>query len=349
MHKENILKRLRTLRKPITVEKFIEICLYGEGGYYKDSNIIGSVGDFITAPEISQLFGEILGIYILNYWQNNINKKFNFVELGPGKGTLLLDIIKITKSFDAFNKAINIKLIEKNKKLIDVQKNNFSKFNININQISWLHDFKNFNKDPVIVIANEFLDCFPIRQFYKKNYMNYEKMVLYDTTNEKLKFVDKEIKNHNILKNIQPYKHLDVIEISKSRENYFSKVCKHILNVGGMMITIDYGYLEKPKKFTLQSVYNNKNSNVLDNIGNQDITSLVDFKSLISIAKSYNLKIDIFSNQRDFLIQNGVYERLKKILLNCKMNEGNIIKDSLNRIIDQNNMGSIFKVLVVSK
>ena len=349
MHKQNVLKQLRQLKKSITIEKFIEISLYGENGYYTDSKVIGSTGDFVTAPEISQLFGEILGLYALNYWQNNIKKKFNFVELGPGNGTLLLDIIKITKSFDAFNKAINIKLIEKNKKLMDVQKYNFIIFNININLINWFQDFTNFNKDPVIVIANEFFDCLPIRQFYKKNDINYEKMVQYDIPNEKLKFVDREVKSHNTLKSIELHKHLNIIEISKSRENYFSKICKHILKVGGMMIAIDYGYLEKPRNFTLQSVYNNKNSNVLDNIGNQDITSLVDFKSLISIAKSHSLKIDIFSSQRDFLIQNGIYERLEKILLNCKTHEKDIIKNGLNRIVDQNNMGSIFKVLVVSK
>ena len=115
------------------------------------------------------------------------------------------------------------------------------------------------------------------------------------------------------------------------------------------MIAIDYGYLEKPKNFTLQSIYNNKNSNILDNIGYQDITSLVDFKSLISIAKYHNLQINIFSSQRDFLIQNGIYERTKKILTNCKTYQKEIIKSGLNRIIDIKNMGAIFKVLVISK
>ena len=115
------------------------------------------------------------------------------------------------------------------------------------------------------------------------------------------------------------------------------------------MIAVDYGYLEKPKNFTLQSFFNNKNSNVLDNIGFQDITSLVDFKSLISIAKSNKLKIDIFNTQRDFLIKNGIFERSKKISANCSTDQKKIIKNGLNRIIDKFNMGSIFKVLVVSK
>ena len=349
MHKENILKKLTTFKNPITIEKFIKLSLYDQEGYYSSSNVIGSSGDFITSPEISQLFGEILGLYILNYWQNNIKKKFNLIELGPGRGTLLLDIIKITEKFNNFNVAVSIKLIEKNTNLINKQKTNFNKFNLNLKKIKWHKDFKSNNIDPVIIIANEFFDCFPIRQFYKKKDIWYEKKIKYNSAEQTLKIKDIKIKNQKTINYILSYNPLNTLEISKSREKYFSKICKHILQVGGMMIAIDYGYLEKPKNFTLQSIYNNKNSNILDNIGYQDITSLVDFKSLISIAKYHNLQINIFSSQRDFLIQNGIYERTKKILTNCKTYQKEIIKSGLNRIIDIKNMGAIFKVLVISK
>ena len=96
MHNKNVYKKLINIQNPIPIEKFIEISLYDEDGYYSNSNVIGSAGDFITSPEISQLFGEILGLYILNYWQENIKKKFNLIELGPGRGTLLIDIMNIT-------------------------------------------------------------------------------------------------------------------------------------------------------------------------------------------------------------------------------------------------------------
>ena len=348
MHKEKIYKKLTNIKKPIPIEKFIEISLYDQDGYYTNSNIIGRNGDFITSPEISQLFGEILGIYILNYWQNNIKKKFNLIELGPGKGTLLLDIIKITEKFKDFNEALNIKLIEKNMNFVEKQKAVFFNSNLNINKISWCQDFEKNYKEPIIVIANEFFDCFPIKQFYKKNDIWYEKMVQYDLINKFLKLTDIKINNKKTIKDIKNYKAINILEVSKSREEYFSKICKHLVTVGGMMMAIDYGYLDKPERFTLQSIYNNKHSNVLDNIGYQDITSLVDFKSLISIAKSYKLKINIFNTQRNFLIQNGIYERERKILLNCNTHQKNIIKSGLKRIIDENNMGSAFKVLVIS-
>tara|TARA_B110000116_G_scaffold272195_1_gene295730 strand:+ start:2656 stop:3705 length:1050 start_codon:yes stop_codon:yes gene_type:complete len=349
MNKKKIYKKLTNIKKPISIEKFITISLYDEDGYYSNSNSIGRNGDFVTSPEISQLFGEILGLYILNFWQSNIKQKFNLVELGPGKGTLLLDIIKITKKFHAFNKSMNIKLIEKNIRLVKKQKDNFNDFKLDIRKISWSKDFVQRYKEPIIIIANEFFDCLPVKQFYKKNNIWFEKMVKYDHDNKYFKLIDFKINNKNILKNIETYAPSNLLEISKSREKYFSKICKKIYEVGGMIMTIDYGYFDKPNNFSLQSVYNNKRSNVLNNIGSQDITSLVDFKSLISIAKLYSLKIDTFSTQRDFLIKHGIHERADKIIKTCNKKQEKIIINGLNRIIAKENMGSIFKVLIISK
>ena len=349
MHKENIYKKLTSYRNPISIEKFIEISLYDQDGYYTDSNILGKQGDFITSPEISQLFGEILGLYILNYWQNNIKKKFSLLELGPGKGTLLLDILRITKKFDNFNKDLKIELVEKNYNLIKKQKKNLCNYNLDLKNINWSNDFKKNYEGPIIVVANEFFDCLPIKQFFKKDNIWYEKMVNYEATNKIFKLKNVKVDNQNVINEINSYNPIDILELSKYREQYFSKICKQLSRLGGMMITIDYGYLEKPKNFTLQSIFKNKHSNVLDNIGCQDITSLVDFKSLISIAKSYNLKIDTFTTQRNFLIQNGIYIRAKKILNNCNTSKKDIIESGLKRIIDENNMGSLFKVLVISK
>ena len=349
MHNEAIIRKINSYKEPITVEKFIEISLYGKDGYYKDTNIIGSSGDFITSPEISQLFGEILGLYILDYWQESINKKFNLIELGPGNGTLLSDILRVTEKFKDFKKATKVNLVEKNINLIKKQKNNLIKLNFKISEMIWSRNFIKTYDKPVIIFANEFFDCLPIRQFYKKNEFWYEKMVKYIEVNNTLRLTEAKVEDENTLKKIDTYNPLNLLEISESREKYFIKICKHILKVGGMMIAVDYGYLDKPTNFTLQSVYNNKYSNVFDNIGHQDITSLVDFKSLILIAKKNNLKVNIIANQRDFLIQNGIIQRSEKILLNCKQSQKEIIESGLNRLINKDNMGSAFKVLVISK
>ena len=98
----NVIKEIIKLNKPINIEKYIQLCLKSDFGYYHNSIAIGKRGDFITSPEISQLFGEILGLFIYVFWEKNIDKNFNLVELGPGKGTLLADILSITKNYNRF-------------------------------------------------------------------------------------------------------------------------------------------------------------------------------------------------------------------------------------------------------
>ena len=106
----------------INVGEFIEICQFENGGYYLKNNPIGKSNDFITYPEISQMFGEILGSYLINYWEKKIKNNFNLVELGPGKGTLIKDILRTSSMNQKFINAMNLTLIEKNKSLIEIQK-----------------------------------------------------------------------------------------------------------------------------------------------------------------------------------------------------------------------------------
>ena len=352
MHKDKILKEIvkkKINSKIISIEKFTEACLYGKFGYYDNSNVIGKKGDFITSPEISQLFGEIIGLFIFYHWKTNLKKKFNFYELGPGKGTLLIDLFNITKKFNEFQKSMNIYLIERNIKLIKVQKSNILSFDPKPKKISWLKNFTKKNQYPNIIFANEFFDCFPVRQFFKKNQTWYEKMIEIKYNKSSIRFKDIIINNKKILKQLNQYKNSEVLEISNSRDNYFDKICKHLLKFGGMIIAIDYGYRNPPGHFTLQSVYNNKKSNLLDNIGKQDISSLVDFNKLIELGKKNNLKIEHFSSQREFLLNNGIKERENRVLKVANNKQRIMIQKGVKRIIDKQDMGNLFKVLVLSK
>jgi len=348
MTKKKIINKIFKNNKIVSIEKFIKLCLFSKEGYYKKSNVIGKEGDFITSSEISQLFGEIFGIFIIIIWQNKIKKKFNFIELGPGNGTFLMDLLKITNKFKNFNKALNIHLIEKNINLIQKQQKKLLDKNYNLNKITWSKNFNIKNKEPSIIFANEFFDCFPIRQFYYKNNQWFEKMVTVNNDDCSLKFVDSKINQSIILNKLQKNSSM-ILEISKSREDYFNKICRHINLNGGMIIIVDYGYTNYPSNFTLQSTYNNKKSNIFENIGEQDITSLVDFGNLLYLSKKNKLNVEVFTTQREFLLQNGIKERGKKILENCNTVQKKLIKKGLERIIDKEDMGSLFKVLVLSK
>jgi len=287
MKDNKIIELIRKSKSPINIEDFIKLCLYNEEGYYFNNRIIGKQGDFTTSPEISQLFGEIIGLFILSFWKKNIGKDFNLIELGPGNGTLLIDILNITKNKFSFRKSINLNLIEKNKRLIENQKLNLRKFNHNIEKINWQNNFIIDKDKPAIIYSNEFFDCLPIRQFYKKEEQIYEKMVIYNSQNEYLSYFDVKVEKKEILNKINSYDYETVLELSSLRESYFNNICEHIKFVGGLCIIIDYGYYTRPDNFTLQSIQNNKMTNVLDNPGEQDITSLIDFKSFLDIFDKY--------------------------------------------------------------
>jgi len=344
-----IIKEIIKFNKPITIEKYIQLCLNGDFGYYNNSIAIGKKGDFITSPEISQLFGDILGLFIYLFWEKNINKNFNLVELGPGRGTLLTDILNIAKNYNSFIKTTSLYLIERNKILIREQKKKLKTIKFYSKDIKWIKSFDISNKQPTIIFANEFFDCLPIRQFFKKKIEWYEKMIFFNQDTECLQFLNKKITENSILSKLNKFKKTNTLEISNSRDEYFSKICQHIDLVGGMIILIDYGYFNQPNYFTLQSLYNNKQSNILDNTGSQDITSLVDFKKLIFIAKSKKLNVDIYCTQREFFLKYGIKERAKKINSTSTLDQKKIINEGMDRIINNDKMGSLFKVLVVSK
>ena len=174
-------------------------------------------------------------------------------------------------------------------------------------------------------------------------------MVTVNESGNYLKLIDKEIKEKKLLNKINQYESKEVLEYSISRENYFQKLCKHINIYGGKIIIIDYGYYERPNYFTLQSLKNNKKTNIFDNIGTQDITSLVDFKKLIEIAKFNNLTIENFCTQREFLLTYGIKLREKIISKKSTSDKKKMIKKGVERIIGENDMGTLFKVLILRK
>ena len=343
--KKKLIKKIKEKRNALRVDEFISYLLYEKNSYYISKNPIGFRGDFITSPEISQMFGEILGIYILNYWLEKIQSEFDLIELGPGKGTLLEDILRTTKLEKKFNKSANIKLIERNKKLIKIQKN--KTITCELKNIEWFKEFNTDSNLPSIIYSNEFFDCFPVRQFYK-NEIWYEKLIDYNKLKNVFYFKDKKVTTKKTLDYLQKYNETGIAEISFQRESLFNNLCKHIFKNKGMIILIDYGYESPVKNFTLQSVSGHKNTHIFDNIGLQDITSLVNFGELINIAKQFNLNVVSYCNQRDFLITNGIQERKEILKKNLPEIKREIIEQQFYRLTDKNSMGKDFKFFIVS-
>ena len=354
--KDVIINHINSNNGYITLDNFIYISMYDENfGYYISKNPIGEKNDFITSPEISQLFGEIIGLYILDYWNMNINKSFNLFELGPGKGTMMRDILNISSNFPNYVSKINLKLIEKNHNLIIHQKKILNEFNNKLESIKWYKDLNNFDDTKnTIFIANEFFDCFPIKQIYKFKDIYYEKIVRYDISKNKFQLDNILINKYNpILKKIDYFdlkndiKDGTILEISNLSDEYIFKISDILLNNEGIIVLFDYGNNFLIGKSTIKSIKNHKHSEILDNPGHQDISYMINFSYIKNLFISKNLYVYGPFNQGDFFKSLGIKQR-KDNIIKTNLDKKNQLENGLNRIIDNDKMGKLFKVLIAS-
>ncbi len=336
---------------PISISSFMNEALFNpKHGYYTSQDSIGRKGDFITAPEISQVFGELIGVYIVSLWQNNHDsKEISLVEAGSGNATLIKDLLNFASKIPNFLENVSINIIEVSSKLRKIQQKNLKGFNV-----KWWDSFADFyannQKKPIFFIANEFLDCFAINQYLKIDNFWVEKLVGLDE-NSKLQFMlsKKDPKLDNKIKELTNNlgKNNDIFEHSPALDEFMNSLCVAIKKTGGIAINIDYGYIKNDLKNTLQSVKNHKFNNILENIGKSDITSLVNFGHIAEIAKNQNLQSWVVT-QKEFLESLGIEIRSQKLLANKTKPEQEEINSSISRLINKDQMGELFKVLVVS-
>ena len=340
----NILKN----QKSIPLDQFIDIALYDKKyGYYMKKNPFGKEGDFITAPLISKLFSEMIGVWCVAFWEHlGKPKKILVVELGPGDGSLCKDILKTFKNFETFYNSLEINLLEKSNILKKIQK-----LKINNKKVKWIKKINDINYGPVIFLANEFFDALPIKQIYKKKNLFFEKHVALTKDAKKIKFLYKKI-NKKTLNNL---KSLNLTSVGSINEypfealEYLKIVAKKIKKFNGGILTLDYGYNENKNQNTLQSIRKHKFSDVLYKPGNIDISTHVNFDLFSKILKKENLNVEKIVSQNEFLQKLGIVERAN--ILSKKMNfkeKANMFY-RLEKLLDLKKMGNIFKVMTAQK
>ncbi len=333
---------------PLSVADFMNEAMFNPlSGYYRQAKPIGKDGDFITSPEISQTFGELIAAYFLNFVLTS-STKIALVEMGAGRGTLFKDVILTMKKLSAklgckleLKERVTFHIIEISETLTKIQQENLHDFGF---QIMWHKNFVDFKNSAqnqeIYFFANELFDCFSIHQFVKTNAGWRERLV--DAANDELVFV---LENFNSIKNkmIESFtpqglatKDGDVFEHSFAAINFMNDLSATLREHGGIGLIIDYGYAEPQFKDTLQAIKNHKYSEVLKDVGKSDITALVNFCALENCAKNMALNTSLIT-QRDFLLSLGIEERRK------------ILKDesAINRLIDKDKMGEIFKCLII--
>ena len=333
--------------KSLPVDKFFKNVLYDKkNGYYSTKQPFGKEGDFITAPKISNIFSEIIAIWMISTWESfGKPKTLNIVELGPGDGSLTKVLLEVFQRFPDFNVAKKIYLYEVSSFLKNLQKKK-----INNSEIKWVKNFKNINNGPVIFFGNEFFDAIPIKQFKNKKGSLFEKYYTLNKDN-KVKEIFKKASKEDVL-DINSYKSLrklKFIEYPKYGLEELKKIIKKILQIKGCLLMIDYGYLKPSNQNTLQSVMNHKKNNLLDNLGKADVTAHVNFTLLNEFFSKNGLKIKNVISQKNFLEAMGILERAKIVAKKMKFTEQSDLYLRIQRLLSPKYMGSLFKVILAYK
>tara|TARA_Y100000996_G_scaffold372593_1_gene321617 strand:+ start:1225 stop:2301 length:1077 start_codon:yes stop_codon:yes gene_type:complete len=337
------------LKEEIPVDEFLDKALYQPNiGYYENKIPFGREGDFITAPTISNLFSEIIGIWFITAWESfGKPKKFNIVELGPGDGSLAKTVIKTFKKFPEFNKATSLFLYEKSELLKKVQKKN-----INDNKIRWIKDLNFIKNGPTIFFGNEFFDAIPIKQFIKNSKNFLEKCYVVDNQRLHEKYRPATSLDEAGIKSFKALEKLKFVEYPKLGFRELDGIAKKINSLSGGVLLIDYGYLNHTNENTIQLIRKNKKINMnylLENLGKVDITSLVNFKLLKEYFTKNNLRVKKIVSQKFFLEKMGILERAKILEKNMNEKQKGYMKQTLFRLLHQNLMGELFKVIFAFK
>tara|TARA_B100000963_G_scaffold350497_1_gene360813 strand:- start:1681 stop:2745 length:1065 start_codon:yes stop_codon:yes gene_type:complete len=333
--------------KILPVDKFFKNILYdGKFGYYNSQFPFGDKGDFITSPKISNLFSEMIAIWIVSCWETfGKPKNFNIIELGPGDGSLTNILLRSFKNFPKFNSIKKLFLFEESKYLRTIQKRKISN-----KDAKWINNFDEIKKGPVIFFGNEFFDAIPIKQFKKSKNFLFEKNYTLDK-NFKIKHIFKKASASNvkIIKSYKTLKKLSFIEFPKLGLKELEKITKKISKLNGCILLIDYGYLRPNNQNTLQSVMKHKKNKLLSNLGKADVTSHVNFKLLSEFFLKNNLKIKNLITQREFLENMGIVERAKIIAKKMKFTQQSDLYLRVQRLLSPKYMGELFKVILAYK
>jgi len=341
---------------PMSLSTYMGLCLtHPQKGYYTSSNPIGTKGDFITAPEISQMFGEMLGTWVLLQW-NFLGrpKTFTLAELGPGRGTLMADIMRVVAKDPDALKGAKITLLETSQPLKDLQNEALKQYDpIWISEIEELGDIKQpLTSQPLIIIANEFFDALPIKQYQFQNSNWHERLIGLQDNDLAWGLspspLSGEFANSEIIELLKtPAKENEIFQTSPLSKTTISKLSRLLNKHSGSMLIIDYGYETSQTGDSFQAVADHEFCDPLANPGHADLSAHVDFQSLIQTARQAGAQAGMLGSQGDFLQQLGIRQRAEKIIQANPQKKKQITSD-LARLIDNDKMGNLFKAMQIS-
>ncbi len=319
-----------------------------EHGYYMQRRPFGAPdadgGDFITAPEISQMFGELLGAWVADLWDRmGRPTPFCLAELGPGRGTLMADMLRAASVLPGFAEAAQVHFVELSPPLRAAQKQA-------VPDAHWHEIAAELPALPTLLVANEFIDALPIHQF-KKTASGWDEVHV-DAVQDALAFIEKPTMGQPLSQALQDCLPADLavgdmVEACPDGEAAMAQLAKHIAAYGGAALLLDYGHGETACGDSFQALEGHKYSDPLAAPGRADLTAHVNFPLLAHIAQNHGLTTAPITRQGPFLEALGLSLRAQQLMQTSPGREKQINEERL-RLAAPQHMGALFKVLGVA-
>ena len=344
MNATPLLEHLRGLIRasgPLTVERYMAIALWHpEWGYYAIRKPVGAHGDFVTAPEISQVFGELIGLWLADIWQRSgAPDPVILCELGPGNGTLMADLLRAAATVPAFRRAVRVHFVEASAALRAVQERALQDA-----APTWHDSPATLPPGPLLLVANEFLDALPIRQFERQADGWHERRIGLDAHDD-LTFVDDPEPSTEALSD---WPIGSVIERRPAARALARELGRRLANHGGAALLVDYGYFPAAPGETLQAMAHHRRHDALRDPGTADLTAHVDFADFAACATSAGARAWGPVSQARFLKALGIDIRARRLAAGKDAQQQAHIESGCRRLLDETQMGTLFKVLALT-
>ena len=327
---------------PITLADYMGLALgHPDHGYYVKARPIGREGDFVTAPEVSQMFGELIGAWALDLWQRSIAPApLVLAEAGPGRGTLMADMIRTARLLPDAARSLTVHLVETSRTLRAEQERRLA----DLAPVTWHDNPATLPDAPMILIANEFLDALPIRQFVRKAGHWHEVMVT--VAEDSLGFTTSPLPADPKLipASLRDAPEGTVAEIAPAAERAVADIADRIARLDGAALFIDYGHAGHAVGDTFQAVSGHAFADPLARPGEVDLTAHVDFAAVAEAARTAGAATHGPVTQGAFLAALGLHQRATIL----KRNGAPGIEEAVHRLADRAEMGDLFKVLAIT-
>jgi NADH dehydrogenase [ubiquinone] 1 alpha subcomplex assembly factor 7 len=343
---ESEIRRLIAIAGPMPVAEYMQLILtHPQYGYYLTRDPIGADGDFITAPEISQMFGELIGLWMAAVWQQmGTPENIRIVELGPGRGTLMSDALRAAKIVKGFHAALVLHLIEISPKLQEIQQQRLEGFDV---PMLWHAAFADVPAGPCIVVANEFIDALPIHQAVKQADGWHERVVEIAPDGGLAIGSARDLLPHFGATLPRELRQSPEGSIYEWRPDTIALEIGRRVRSDGAALIIDYGHARHGLGETLQAVAAHSFSDPMRSPGRADLTAHVDFMALAQSAEIIGARVHGPVSQSDFLRRLGIDKRAATLKAHASPDKAAEIDTALSRLTapGPRAMGELFKAL----